>query len=284
MTTELRLIFLAIGILIIGYIVWDASRKKNLPETKNTEPEDELNNDNNIEIPQELNQILQETLYENQNSESHLNQRKEPDIAEDFQNREGSIDPVLDDINLKGEEKMSDVFSVEHTEKKNIIPQPESSKENDENDLAIEDDQSNVKNIHKPETVITINVMANIDADIEGELLLQELLTLGFKFGEMNIFHRNHFADGQGERWFSLANAFNPGEFSLEKIHEFSTAGLTVFMLLPGPQNPILAFENMLKVVNHLAKTFDARLEDGSHSVLTRQRIEMYRDEIKNYQ
>ena len=283
MTTELRLIFLAIGILIIGYIVWDASRKKNLSENENSESEDEINN---IEITEKLNQTRQNTQYHNKNSDGNLEQRKEPDIADDFQSREEIIEPVLDDVklddvNLNDEENYSDISSRELSEKTNIIPQPEFS---DEIDLNIEDDQSNVKNIHKPETVITINVMANIDADIEGDLLLQELLTLGFKFGEMNIFHRNHFADGQGERWFSLANAFNPGEFSLEKMHEFSTSGLTVFMLLPGPQNPVLAFENMLKVVNHLAKTFGARLEDGSHSVLTRQRIEMYRDEIKNYQ
>ncbi len=283
MTTELRLIFLAIGILIIGYIVWDASRKKNLSENENSESEDEINN---IEITEKLNQTRQNTQYHNKNSDGNLEQRKEPDIADDFQSREEIIEPVLDDIklddvNLNDEENYSDISSRELPKKTNTIPQPEFS---DEIDLNIEDDQSNVKNIHKPETVITINVMANIDADIEGDLLLQELLTLGFKFGEMNIFHRNHFADGQGERWFSLANAFNPGEFSLEKMHEFSTSGLTVFMLLPGPQNPVLAFENMLKVVNHLAKTFDARLEDGSHSVLTRQRIEMYRDEIKNYQ
>ncbi|HFB66426.1 MAG TPA: cell division protein ZipA [Aeromonadales bacterium] len=283
MTTELRLIFLAIGILIIGYIVWDASRKKNLSENENSESEDEINN---IEITEKLTQTRQNTQYHNKNSDGNLEQRKEPDIADDFQSREEIIEPVLDDIklddvNLNDEENYSDISSREISEKTNIIPQPEFS---DEIDLNIEDDQSNVKNIHKPETVITINVMANIDADIEGDLLLQELLTLGFKFGEMKIFHRNHFADGQGERWFSLANAFNPGEFSLEKMHEFSTSGLTVFMLLPGPQNPVLAFENMLKVVNHLAKTFGARLEDGSHSVLTRQRIEMYRDEIKNYQ
>ncbi len=245
MTTELRLIFLAVGFLIIAYIIWDASRKKNSSNNDNrsrnkkSAPAEELSSVNR-EIDTQHNSSLNR-----QNVSSQPLQRKEPDIADEL-----SVQEM--DRNLK-------------------------------NELNIEDDLSNIKNFLKPETVITINVMTDIDAEIKGHQLLQELLTLGFKFGEMNIFHRNHHADGQGERWFSLANAFNPGEFKLEQMDKFSTPGLTVFMLLPGPQNPMLAFENMLKAVNHLAEVFDARLEDGSHSVLTRQRIEMYRDEINNY-
>ncbi len=289
MTEELRLILLGFGVAIIGYIIWDARRKKNVKKDKSQHIYLESHEEKNtvFQAPESSTDItgLQQTA-------ENTGIRLEPDISDDFIKPEALQTHDKDHSHFVDE----DIAEAETNEKILVsesdpgivekIPQPgffSILKNSKSSPIDIADKPTKVLNIHKPETVITINVMANVDADFNGEKLLQELLTLGFKFGEMNIFHRNHHANGQGERWFSLANAFNPGEFNLEKMAEFSTLGLTIFMLLPGPQQPQMAFEYMLKAAEKLADVFDAHLEDGSHSVLTRQRIAMYREEINHY-
>lgn len=273
MTSELRLILLGIGILIILYIIWDAywSQKKS-PEEKELP----------AKIKEKMSKLASESLKKVTNTQSSpkpVADRFEPQIEDEdhkISDTVSELDSTEDDLPLESEDPINP--------SQQQIPIPDFN--GDDEDVQASKGafhQANITNIHKPETVITINIMADIDKKIEGQLLLQELLTLGFKFGDMNIFHRYQHANGDGERWFSLANAFNPGEFDIDNMKEFSTQGLTLFMLIPGPIDPLQAFENMLKVSQKLSQQFSARLEDGSHSTLTRQRIEMYREEIRQY-
>ncbi len=132
--------------------------------------------------------------------------------------------------------------------------------------------------------VISINLMADIDESFQGQDLLQELLTLGFKFDDKGIFERYQSADGKGEHWFSLANAFNPGTFDLDNMSNFSTLGVTCFMILPGPSDPMFAFENMINACEKLRHTLGGQLQDASHSSLTKQRIQLYREQIQDQQ
>lgn len=60
---------------------------------------------------------------------------------------------------------------------------------------------------------------------MSGAALLPSLLTLGMKFGDMNIFHRHQDNAGNGKITFSLANMMNPGTFDLDNMENFASQG-----------------------------------------------------------
>ena len=60
--------------------------------------------------------------------------------------------------------------------------------------------------------VIVLSVVMPEGRTMSGAALLPTLLTLGMKYGEMNIFHRHQDNAGNGKVTFSLANMMNPGK------------------------------------------------------------------------
>lgn len=58
--------------------------------------------------------------------------------------------------------------------------------------------------------VYVINLMGRPGHELQGATLLSSLMALGFKFGEMDIFHRHEDANGKGEVLFSMINMVKP--------------------------------------------------------------------------
>ena len=140
------------------------------------------------------------------------------------------------------------------------------------------------KSAHQPSEVLILYVLLPEGRDIRGPDLLSALLPLGFKYGDMDIFHRHLDSAGGGEVLFSLANMFNPGTFDLEQIDKISTRGLSLFMTLPGPGEPLQNFNLMHNAAKKLAEEFGGQVLDGQRSVLTVQTVRHYVDKIREFQ
>lgn len=140
------------------------------------------------------------------------------------------------------------------------------------------------KSAHQPSEVLILYVLLPEGRDIKGPDLLSALLPLGFKYGDMDIFHRHLDSAGGGEVLFSLANMFNPGTFDLEQIDKISTRGLSLFMTLPGPGEPLQNFNLMHNAAKKLAEEFGGQVLDGQRSVLTVQTVRHYVDKIREFQ
>lgn len=134
------------------------------------------------------------------------------------------------------------------------------------------------------EEVIVINVMAKPQDDISGNDLLRALLSVGLRFGEMNIFHRYEQLTGKGAILFSAVNVVEPGTFDLNHMEDFKTPGICMFLRLPGPKRSLHAFEQLVESARKIGNMLGADLKDEAHSVLTTQTIEHYRQRVLEFE
>jgi len=103
--------------------------------------------------------------------------------------------------------------------------------------------------------VITLFVRAHERRPFGGPELVRALNAVGMRYGEMSIFH--HFGAGDlvcDSAVFSAANMFEPGTFDLPRIEAFRTAGIVLFLQLPGPLEGPVAFELLLNTAQRLAE------------------------------
>lgn len=142
------------------------------------------------------------------------------------------------------------------------------------------------KKIDKPaleSQIIILSVVMPAHQQMSGAALLPSLLTLGMKYGEMNIFHRHQDNAGNGAVTFSLANMLNPGSFELDTMETFVTQGVSLFMTLPNANDPFAAFEQMLAAAKQLAAEFNAQIVDDKRNVMTKQTEQHYVGKIREF-
>jgi len=143
--------------------------------------------------------------------------------------------------------------------------------------------------VAKPATValetqiIILSVVMPDNHQMSGAALLPSLLTLGMKYGEMNIFHRHQDNAGNGAVTFSLANMLNPGSFDLDSMESFVTQGVSLFMTLPNAGDPFASFDQMLAAAKQLAQEFNAQLLDDKRNLMTKQTEQHYVSKIREF-
>ena len=136
----------------------------------------------------------------------------------------------------------------------------------------------------EPEDVLVLNVMAREGKEIKGADLLDALLPLGFKFGEMAIFHRHQDTAGNGAVLFSMVNMVKPGTFDVDAMATFRTCGVSLFMTLPCRGEAEANFDMMLRAAEQLSTELGAELLDDQRIPLGKQKLRHYRDRIREYE
>ena len=131
--------------------------------------------------------------------------------------------------------------------------------------------------------VLIINV-ATKDQHFQGRELLQILLACDLRFGAMNIFHRHERAEGRGKVQFSMTNSIEPGTFDLDAIDHFTTPGVCFFMTVPGPDQPLDAFQAMFETAQYVAENLGGEMLDESRSAMTKQTLEHYRQRLRDFE
>lgn len=136
----------------------------------------------------------------------------------------------------------------------------------------------------EPSEVLVINVMAHAGEVFHGDDLLQVLITSGLKFGDMNIFHQRLNNTNNGPVLFSVANILNPGTFDLNRMGEFTTRGVSLFLSMPAVISNREALDMMLKVAQQIRGALDGELKDDHRNVMTAQTIEHYRQRVRDFE
>lgn len=134
------------------------------------------------------------------------------------------------------------------------------------------------------EEIVIVNVLAKNEIGFNGADLLQILLACDMRFGKRKIFHRHEHKNGTGAIQFSMANAVEPGVFDLNNIEDFHTSGVTFFLSLPGPEDPIKAFDYMVETANCLVSNLSGELKDAEQCTMTGQTLEHHRQRVQEFE
>jgi len=132
--------------------------------------------------------------------------------------------------------------------------------------------------------LFVFRVLPPDEAGFDGNAVLQILLACDLRFGSMNIFHRHEESRGRGPVQFSVANLMEPGAFDLDTMANERLSGLCFFMSLPGPANPVKAFNYMVETAQCIVKNLGGELLDEAQSVVTLQTLEHGRQSIREFE
>ncbi len=132
--------------------------------------------------------------------------------------------------------------------------------------------------------VLVMNVVAKPGQELDGSRLLDVVLACGLRYGSMQIFHRHSEDNGEGPVQFSMVNMVQPGTFNLNKMRNFTTPGVSLFMTLPMEANSIEAYDAMAGTAKAIADNLGGLLKDENHSIMMAQTVEHGRQRVREFE
>ena len=130
-----------------------------------------------------------------------------------------------------------------------------------------------------PEKIISLLIAEREGAPILGPKLHRALSAQGLVFGQRQIYHRMN-----GDRAvFSVASLVKPGVLIPEQAEGFSTPGLSMFLMLPGPTKPVIALQDMIDTAQSLGRALNAEIYDGKKLPLSAEAIRAMLQEVEDW-
>ena len=136
---------------------------------------------------------------------------------------------------------------------------------------------------NSPQKIVTVRIVAREKKSFPGDELILSMRGIGLRHGKFGIFHR-YDGNDESKTIFSAASLVEPGSFDLQNIQGQEIPGISLFLVLPGPVESVVAFDLMLAAARTLTQSLDGELMDESGSTLSIQRERYLREEIIQFQ
>ena len=267
---NLRWVLLAIGALIVlGIYLWDFYSKKRLPRRRS---EVIFNNDPENDMPM--------TAYDDEPGDyldaisglnKVLNSDEKEDINSSVSTSEESVSSPQTVIPRSKPQKKYDLDEDFFGEPLIDDDQPADSSEPEES-VPAEDE------------LIIMRIVAKQDEEFKGLKILTATKNVEMKFGNMNIFHHYGVGDMKSDKpIFSLANMYEPGEFNLQDMENFSTRGVVIYMSFPTTIDSVTSFELMLNTCQRLADDLGGILKGARGEELDEAAVESMRNKARRF-
>ncbi|WP_373818605.1 cell division protein ZipA [Glaesserella sp.] len=290
------LFFILAGLLIailIGFSVWSARREKSriFSNTFSTRPPSTpINNDIIGNVPPTLNprgfnpqasahsefntpDFAQTQQQEVQNSVKNIKISLPGQQAEPMHSEQAPIQPAAPTF----AQQIQQSQPIVETPPTELYEEPRSQQPQVEiAPVVTEAEPQPEQQVTESENgIITLYVVAPEGQQFRGDFVVQQLETLGFQFGEYQIFHR-HIDNTTSPVLFSVANMMQPGIFDLSKIEQFNTVGLVFFMHLPSVGNDLVNLRLMIRTVESFAQAVGGFVLDEQHQLFDDQSRQNY--------
>ncbi|RXJ71436.1 cell division protein ZipA [Veronia nyctiphanis] len=286
MMQELRLVLIVLGALVIAALIihglW--SSRKERPEKFADKPLGKLKDGEEGGFDEDGIGAVR-VIKSNTDKPEEI-QRKEPGFH--FDDEPAAVDPLFADLKADIEPSSSPVtneekdllftdapYADEADDKSTEISEPLPVGESEQEEAVSE---SPVR-----QEVLIVNVQSSANDQFQGIDLMNSLEQNGMIHGEMDIFHRHADLSGTGKVLFSAANMYNPGSFPLENINQFTTQGISFFMTLPCYGDAEQNFKLMLQTAQKVADQLGGLVTDDSRNLMTPQRLDGYREQVKSF-
>lgn len=116
------------------------------------------------------------------------------------------------------------------------------------------------------QNILVLHILAGAGGEFSGEEIAAAAEQVGLLHGDMDIYHMHELEQDSGSAvLFSMADMFEPGQLPLERLSDFHTGGLTLFMHLSDSQHNVAVFEHMYTTARLLADELHGRLCGPNH-------------------
>ncbi len=131
-------------------------------------------------------------------------------------------------------------------------------------------------------TVFTMHLVNKELAGFPGQQVLSAMLSCGLELTSTQGFVYN--AVETGRPIFQIVNGVEPGLFNQDTMSHKTFPLLTCLMTLPGPKEPVQAFEIMVSCIDKLSHCLNAVVYDDKHQLMTIELFKQYRQQVLKYQ
>ena len=147
-------------------------------------------------------------------------------------------------------------------------------------DAAAREDEAPALPPEGEQLIVALRLRARQPAGFDGSDLIKAFSAEGLEYGRFGAFHS---LDERRRSRFLVASLVEPGSFEIEKMHELRCPGVSMFMVLPGPREPLSALEGMFTCARRLAERLDGEVLDDKGNALTMQHAGWLRERVVDY-
>lgn len=130
--------------------------------------------------------------------------------------------------------------------------------------------------------VVTVRIMPQEGNAFPAEELILALRSAGLRHGQFGIFHAHADEDDERIR-YSVASLVEPGSFDLSNLKESEYRGISMFTVLPAPEDGPQLFDDMVAKAREIAKAIDGCLVDEQGGAFSLQRERYMREDLIEY-